>query len=48
MDTYWRGYSEFKGCWDAFAWNEKEAPTPESTGYDDIEGPYDSLADAES
>ena len=40
-DRHYKGWAEDKQIWEAFDWDLPEEPTPEETGYDEIEGPLD-------
>ena len=46
MDYYYLGLRN-NGCWESFASDETEV-TPESTGYNEVSGPYDSEEEAEA
>ncbi len=37
MTKMYQGYDADKKVWEQFGWDEKEEPTPESTGYEKVE-----------
>lgn len=46
MSKFYIGTSDL-GRRDVFEWDEKTDPTPEDTGYESIEGPFDTKEEAE-
>jgi hypothetical protein len=44
MSRYYVGISEDR--YEVFEWDERREPTPATTGYDEIRGPYKTLEEA--
>jgi len=40
-DRFYFGWGSNKEKWELFGWDLPEEPTTESTGYDDLDGPYE-------
>lgn len=47
MDKYYWGYLKDSGEWQLFAADDPKYATPEGSGYDDVQGPYDTREEAE-
>jgi len=47
MDRYYIGVIEESGKREVFASNEQDEPTPQTSGYDEVEGPFDTKQEAE-
>jgi hypothetical protein len=45
MDRYYIGYDQH-GRGEVFGWDLEEEPTPDDTGYESIEGPFDTSEEA--
>lgn len=47
MTRFYLGYSGENRRWEIFTADRPADATPEETGYDEVEGPYDSKQDAQ-
>jgi hypothetical protein len=47
MDKFYWGLSPNSGNWELFDADQGFSATPASTGYDDVQGPYDTREEAE-
>jgi len=46
MTKYYIGYSEDRKFWEPFGSDDPTEATPESSGYDKVEGPFDTPSEA--